>query len=156
MRIAGPRQRSAGARAGVRPRLHSADVVARIARYLEHDETASPRIPDLCAISGISERTLRQIFLDAFGMGPKRYLRTRKLHAIQVALAASDPRTETVAGVARRFGLSDVGRMATSYRALFGEYPRATLVRGLVSRGSMPVGRSVPMKGKVPRRKNSK
>ena len=45
------------------------------------------------------------------------------------ALAVADPARETVSGIARRFGLSDTGRMAKDYSELFGEYPRVTLMR---------------------------
>jgi len=86
-------------------------------------------VTDLCEFSGVSERTLRTMFLEQFGVGPKRYLRTRKLHAVRAALTLADPRRETVSGIAKRFGLSDVGRIAKDYCALFGEYPRVTLVR---------------------------
>ena len=41
----------------------------------------------------------------------------------------ADLARETVSGIARRFGLSDIGRMAKDYSALFGEYPRVTLMR---------------------------
>ena len=87
------------------------------------------RLADLCEVTGVSERTLRTMFVEQFGVGPKRYLRTRKLHAVRAALAVADPARETVSGIARRFGLSDIGRMAKDYSELFGEYPRVTLMR---------------------------
>lgn len=79
--------------------------------------------------AGVSERTLRSLFKKTFGIAPNRYLRVRRLEMIRVTLAAADPGSQTVSGVARRFGYSDAGRMAAEYRALFGEYPSATLGR---------------------------
>lgn len=117
-----------------RPRPTRAETIARITRLLESSETRSLQVADLCEVSGVSERTLRSMFLEAFGVGPKRYLRTRKLHAIRAALAVADARHETVSRVAKRFGLSDVGRMAKNYLVLFGEYPRATLLRNVIRR----------------------
>ena len=89
---------------------------------------------DLCALAGASERTLRSAFLETFGIGPHRYLRLRQLHLIRAALAVSDPRLHTVAGIAARLGCSDCGRMAAEYRALFGEFPSATLRRRITPR----------------------
>jgi AraC family transcriptional regulator, ethanolamine operon transcriptional activator len=117
-----------GTRIG-RPPASRTQIMARITEMLREREAGPLRLADLCEVTGISERTLRTIFLEEFGVGPKRYLRTRKMHAVRTALAAADPGRETVSGVARRFGLSDIGRMAKDYCALFGEYPRVTLMR---------------------------
>jgi len=103
--------------------------MARIAEVLREREASPLRLADLCEVTGVSERTLRTMFLEQYGVGPKRYVRTRKLHAVRAALAQADPTRETVSGIARRFGLSDIGRMAKDYCALFGEYPRETLMR---------------------------
>jgi transcriptional regulator GlxA family with amidase domain len=117
-----------GTRIG-RPRTPRAQIMARIAEVLDERQASPMRLADLCEISGVSERTLRTMFLEQFGVGPKRYLRTQKLHAVRAALAVADPGRDTVSGIARRFGLSDIGRMAKDYCALFGEYPRVTLMR---------------------------
>jgi AraC family ethanolamine operon transcriptional activator len=91
---------------------------------------------DLCKASGVSERTLRAIFMEVFGMSPKRYLRARKLHAIRAELSVAGRGIETVASVAKRLGVKDGGRMARDYRRIFGEYPRETLERRVASRKS--------------------
>lgn len=112
-----------------RPRASRTQIMARIAEVLREREASPLRLADLCEVTGVSERTLRTMFLEQYGVGPKRYVRTRKLHAVRAALAQADPTRETVSGIARRFGLSDIGRMAKDYSALFGEYPRETLMR---------------------------
>jgi AraC family transcriptional regulator, ethanolamine operon transcriptional activator len=94
---------------------------------LEADGEHELRLADLCRLAKVSERTLRTIFLESFGITPGRYLRARKLRAIRAALICADPRYETVSKIATRFGMSDLGRMARDYRMLFGEYPRTTL-----------------------------
>lgn len=127
------RRRAAPSVRTPRPRVSRAEIIARISNLLETHEASSLLLQDLCNVGGVSERTLRAIFLEAFGVGPKRYLRTRKLHAVRVVLAMADSRHETVSGIARRFGLSDVGRMARDYYTLFGEYPRATLMRNVAA-----------------------
>jgi len=123
---------SAGQLSGVRPpRIGRARALARVTALLNADGTHLLRLADLCRLADVSERTLRTIFLESFGMTPGRYLRTRKLHAIRAALMCADPRYETVSRIAGRFGMSDLGRMARDYHILFGEYPRATLLQSM-------------------------
>jgi AraC family ethanolamine operon transcriptional activator len=112
-----------------RPRLARARALARVTALLDSDATHELRLADFCRIAEVSERTLRTIFLESFGMAPGRYLRARKLRAIRAALICADPRYETVSKIASQFGMSDLGRMARDYRTLFGEYPHATLLQ---------------------------
>jgi AraC-like DNA-binding protein len=114
-------------RAGREP-LSRAAVVSRVVALIDAKPHASFQLSDLCAVAGVSERTLRTIIREQFGIGPKKLLRTRKLHSIRMALRLADGRAETVSSVAARFGLSDAGRMAKDYYALFGEYPGTTLM----------------------------
>ena len=115
-----------------RPRASRAEAIARITRLLEKDEAATLQMTDLCKAGGVSERTLRAIFVEEFGVSPKQYLRARKLHAVRAALAVASS-SDTVSRIAGSFGVSDVGRMAKSYYALFGEYPHETLKRSVTS-----------------------
>jgi AraC family ethanolamine operon transcriptional activator len=112
-----------------RPRIPRARALDRVTVLLNSDSTHMLRVADLCRLTEVSERTLRTIFLESFGMAPGRYLRARKLHAIRAALICADPRYETVSKIAIRFGMRDLGRMARDYRVLFGEYPHATLLQ---------------------------
>lgn len=103
------------------------DMIALVLQVVDRHEFHTPHMAELCAATGVSERTLRSIFTKAFGEPPSRYLRVRRLHLIREILVVADPHEQTVSGVARRFGYSDPGRMAAEYRVLFGEYPSATL-----------------------------
>jgi AraC-like DNA-binding protein len=138
-----------------RQRVSRAEALARVTRYLDTSESRPRKLRDLCKISGVSERTLRTIFVEAFGLSPMRYLRMRKLHAVRAELAVADPGSVTVESVASRFGLTDVGRMARDYRALFGEYPRATLQRIVASGRRAPRKRRQPPDRKVLRRQDA-
>ncbi|MBB1520397.1 helix-turn-helix domain-containing protein [Aquipseudomonas guryensis] len=91
----------------------------------------TPRLAELCRAVGVSERTLRTVFIATLGMAPARYLRLRRLHLLRAALAVADPHQSSVAAIARRFGYTDCGRMAADYQTLFGEYPSTTLSRGV-------------------------
>src|SRR5882672_7637378 len=115
-----------------RPRASRPQAMTKIIQRFETRNIGSLQLADLCRVAAVRARTLRTMFLEAFGMPPNRYLRTPKLLGIRAALAMAYPAHETVASVARRFGLSDAGRMAKDYFALFGEYPRTTLFRNVV------------------------
>ena len=123
-------------RQGGRPRVSRAEAITRISRYIAASENRSIVMADLCKASGVSERTLRAIFMEVFGMSPMRYLRARKLHAIRAELSVAGRGIETVASVAKRLGVKDCGRMARDYRRIFGEYPRETLERRVAVRKS--------------------
>jgi AraC-like DNA-binding protein len=70
--------------------------------------------------------------------------RRRAMQRAHPALRRSDPQTSTVAEVAGRCGFRDLGRLANSYRAIYGELPSATAAAGLVP------GRSRPRAGPAP------
>jgi AraC family ethanolamine operon transcriptional activator len=124
--------RSAEPLAGMRrPRTPRAHALARVTALLNSDFAHNLCLADLCRLAEVSERTLRTIFRESFGMAPGRYLRARKLHAIRAALICADPRHETVSKIATQFGMRDLGRMARDYRLLFGEFPRATLKQSM-------------------------
>lgn len=106
-------------------------IIGKVLELLPDREGKPLRLADLCKATGVSERTLRSAFSEAFGMGPSRYLRLRRLYLLRAALAVADHRHDTVMAIAMRFGYSDCGRMASEYYALFGEYPSATLLRGV-------------------------
>ena len=84
-------------------------------------------IQDLCRAADVSERTLRNIFQEYFGVGPMRLLKMRQLHEIRAALLTADPVHDTVASIAGRFGVWDFSLFARNYKALFGESPSETL-----------------------------
>jgi AraC-like DNA-binding protein len=84
-------------------------------------------ISDLCRGSGVSERTLRNIFWEHFGVGPIRLLKLRQLHEIRAALFAADPTRHTVKSVASRIGVWDLTLFTRSYHALYAELPSETL-----------------------------
>jgi AraC family ethanolamine operon transcriptional activator len=84
-------------------------------------------VTDLASAAGVSERTLRVVFQDYFGMGPVRYLKLRTLNLIRKALQNADPAVTTVTGAATQFGVWELGRFARDYQLLFGERPSETL-----------------------------
>ena len=112
-----------------RPRLPRARIVARALALME-DRSGDPLfVDDLCRAARVSERTLRNIFQEYFGVGPMRLLKVRQLSEVRSALMAGTREMQNVASVARRFGVWDLGAFTRNYKALYGETPSDTLRR---------------------------
>jgi AraC-like DNA-binding protein len=109
-------------------RRHSA-VIARLEQVFEANAGRPLYLVELCAATGVSERTLRACCHEHLGMGPAHYLWLRRMHLAHHALLLADPATTTVTGVATEYGFWELGRFAVDYRALFGEQPSASLRR---------------------------
>jgi AraC family ethanolamine operon transcriptional activator len=104
------------------------EIIRRSKELLEQREGEHVSIAELAAAAGVSERTLRTAFHEAFGVGPTRYLQLRSLHQIERALRAAHPEETTVAEVLARHGVWQFGRCAARYQRLFGELPSETLL----------------------------
>jgi AraC family ethanolamine operon transcriptional activator len=89
------------------------------------DEPISIR--SLCESIGVSERALRNGFVECFGLSPKRYMQSLRLHQIRRALKAAHPKETTVTRIAMDWGVSHLGRFSRNYRKVFGEMPSAAL-----------------------------
>src|SRR5262245_15401307 len=94
-------------------------------------------IAQLSAVSGVSERSLRNAFYDVCTTSPKRYLRLLQLHQVRRALRAPSE-AATVTDVATLHGFFELGRFAGEYKALFGEVPSQTLHRARVRHRDAP------------------
>ena len=110
-----------------RPMVSRANVLERVIDLVGASDGTPLYVRDLCDAAGVSERTLRSVFHESFGIGPIRYLRLRQLRRIRAALRVADPDSETVTKVASDFGVWDLSRFAREYRAVFGEAPSQTL-----------------------------
>ncbi|RAI44673.1 AraC family transcriptional regulator [Rhodoplanes roseus] len=86
-------------------------------------------IGDLCAAAGVCERTLRRAFSAVFGMPPSRYLKLRQLNRVHAAMLDDGARGRRVTDVLTSHGVTELGRFAMQYRALFGELPSHTMRR---------------------------
>jgi transcriptional regulator GlxA family with amidase domain len=86
---------------------------------------------ELCAAIGVSERTLERCCVEVLGMSPSSYARLRRLNLVRSALRRADPAITRVSELARRYGFSELGRFAVTYRTVFGETPSTTLGCGI-------------------------
>jgi AraC family transcriptional regulator, ethanolamine operon transcriptional activator len=110
-----------------RPQFSRSRVIARTLSLIEANEGQPLFVDDLCRATQVSERTLRNIFHEFFGVGPMRLLKVRQLREIRSALLRADPARDTVTRIAAKFGIWDFSLFARNYKALFGESPSRTL-----------------------------
>lgn len=81
-------------------------------------------LSSLCALSGVSLRTLQNGFRRFLGQTPVEYIRECRLLAVQRALAAGEG---SVTDVLLRHGINSPGHFTQQYRRRFGCLPSATL-----------------------------
>jgi AraC family ethanolamine operon transcriptional activator len=112
-----------------RPLLSRSRTIAVALSLMDANEGQPLFIDDLCRAAQVSERALRYIFHEYFGIGPMRLLKIRQLHEIRAALLRTQPGRDTVTQIAARFGVFDPSLLARNYKALFGESPSRTLHR---------------------------
>jgi AraC-like DNA-binding protein len=106
---------------------HHAEIMGRFEDALAASDGRQPSVPELSAMIGVPERTLRQCCAELIGLSPSRYIRLRRLHMVRAALRRADPTIASVAEIAQRYQFSELGRFAVVYRTTFGETPSATL-----------------------------
>jgi AraC family transcriptional regulator, ethanolamine operon transcriptional activator len=109
-----------------RPRVMRDVAIAKCLEHCRNNVGQPILVADLCRVAEISERTLRNVFYEYFGVGPVRFLKARQLQETRSALMKASA-AETVAQIAARFGVWDLSLFARNYRALYGESPSDTL-----------------------------
>lgn len=108
------------------PRGSRHDVLDRVDRLLESRSAEPVYVADLCAATGLPERTLRYVLVEQYGTSPIRLLRNRRLCQLRRALLGSAEPAECLASLAARHGFWHMGTLAADYRRLFGELPSET------------------------------
>ena len=93
---------------------------------LAHLEEPVP-VTQVAQSAQVSLRTLHRAFRKHHGIGPMRWLRERRLDAVQRELLVASPVETTVTEVALRYGFDHLGRFGQQYRRSFGETPSQTL-----------------------------
>jgi AraC-like DNA-binding protein len=109
--------------------VRHATVLRRLEDFIRANPDETLFVSQLCAATGVSQRTLLACCHEHLGMGPKRYLLLRRMHLAHRALRLADPSATTVTEIATNFGFWEFGRFSVVYRSLFGETPSASLRR---------------------------
>ena len=111
-----------------RKRLRKRDSALMLAEdYIAATDVENLTIPELCAVSGVSERTLEYAFQENYGLTPKRYLLLHRMNNVRKQLRAATPNTSRIMDVARQNGFWHMGAFSSDYRNLFAELPSETL-----------------------------
>ena len=114
-----PTRRSSGHRM-----LTSAD---EFFERLQPDEKFN--VDDLARSLGVSRRTIFHTFRNQYGIGPRRYFELKRLYRLRATLKSAESELTRVSDIAANLGFDDLGRTASRYQELFGEYPSETLSR---------------------------
>ncbi|MGJ8585774.1 MAG: helix-turn-helix domain-containing protein [Marinosulfonomonas sp.] len=93
---------------------------------MEANVAENVQISTICAMSGVSLRTLNRAYREAFGIGPKAYFLRMRLGLLRRSLLESAPAT-LVSDLANPLGFWHMGQLARDYRAVFGELPSETI-----------------------------
>ena len=110
-------------------RRHHTRIMVRFEEVLAAHSNRPLPMSELCALIGVTDRTLRSCCAEFLGIGPTRYMLLRRLKAVRLALRDADPATSSVAEIASGCGFTELGRFAGTYRNAFGESPSTTLRR---------------------------
>ncbi|MGD9671471.1 MAG: helix-turn-helix domain-containing protein [Hyphomicrobiaceae bacterium] len=110
-----------------RPELPRRAIIQRIKEVLETNSGEPMFADELSAAVGVSEPTLRRIFLDWYGLPPARYLLLRRYYLARARLRSGD--AKTVGEAAGSCGFWDLSRFSGGYREIFGEPPSREISR---------------------------
>src|SRR5580704_10538528 len=113
-------------------RRHHTRIMVRFEEVLADHPNRQLHLPELSALIGVSERTLRSCCAEFLGISPSRYMLLRRLQTARIALRDADPATASVAEIAGGCGFTELGRFAGAYRNAFSEAPLTTLRRSPV------------------------
>ena len=105
-----------------RPVVVRDQVISAVRRQIEASADNPPSVAQLAELADVSERTLRTVFQEFYGISPRRFLHLRRLHKARKALLQRNGGL-TIAQIASSLGFWDLGRFAGDYRRVFGESP---------------------------------
>ncbi|WP_245309665.1 helix-turn-helix domain-containing protein [Bradyrhizobium jicamae] len=101
----------------------------RRAREFLHANAEEPlELTQLAAAAGVGVRALQLGFQRHFGTSISEMLRDIRLAHLNIRLTAACP-DDNITDIAFELGFTHLSRMASAYRAKFGETPSATLRR---------------------------
>jgi AraC-like DNA-binding protein len=87
------------------------------------------RVVDIAAAVGVSVPTLNRAFRKCHAMGPKAFVKQRRLDRVRSELLRADPQATTVTAIATKYALWHLGQFAADYKRAFHESPSDTLRR---------------------------
>ena len=104
------------------------EVKAFLLNSLEENMT----IQSIAEQFGVTDKTLESSFKSLFGITPKRFIDLLKLNRAHEDLLSADAQTTNISDVAMKWGFSNFGRFAHSYKVLFGVLPSETIRKTVI------------------------
>ena len=112
----------------------SSDTVAKALKYARGQKWEGLQVADLALAADVTSRTLLRTFRQQLGVGPASYLKLRQLNMVRRALRGKCEPSSNVTNIMSEHGVSEFGRFASEYKALFGERPSETVARSRMQR----------------------
>lgn len=88
------------------------------------------RVADIAEAVGVSVPTLNRAFRRCHGMGPKAFVKMRRLDRVRSELQRADPQVTSVSEIATKYAFWHLSQFAADYKRAFHEAPSETLRRG--------------------------
>ena len=108
--------------------------VAKALEYTRGHKWGRLQVADLALAADVTSRTLLRTFRQQLGVGPANYLKLRQLNMVRRALRGKCEPSSKVTNIMSEHGVTEFGRFASEYKALFGERPSETVARSQVQR----------------------
>lgn len=105
-------------------------VLSRAEEYMRAHARDRISLVDLCVAADCSERTLRYVFHERYGLSPMALLKRMRLQGLRRDLLHAERGSATVLDLALRWGFWHLGHLGRDYKTFYGETPAATLARG--------------------------
>ncbi len=99
----------------------------RALEYLRYNRDTRVSVSDLLEVAAISERSLQYAFRETFDKTPLAFMKRRRLHFARQQLLTACGEGANVSAVATGLGFYELGRFASDYRQVFGQFPSETL-----------------------------
>jgi len=100
--------------------------------YVRGQQWGGTTVEDLAIAADVTSRTLLRMFRQQLGMGPASYLKMRQLNIVRRALRGKIGSSSKITNIMSEHGVTEFGRFASEYKALFGERPSDTVARSRV------------------------
>lgn len=101
--------------------------VRRAIAYIEEHAHEPLTVVDVCVALTCGVRGLQSSFKKHLNITPVAYIKRVRMDRAHSMLRFANPRTTTVAEIARTWGFTQPGRFATEYREIYGVSPSVTL-----------------------------
>lgn len=110
----------------------SSDTVTKALEHAHGQKWGGLQVADLALAADVTSRTLLRTFRQQLGVGPASYLKLRQLNMVRRSLRGKCGPSSKVTNIMSEHGVTEFGRFASEYRALFGERPSETVARSRV------------------------